>query len=154
MMTSLVHQLFGRRGRELPSLVPKVRGSAGRVILRGASKRAYSFEAMEREAAGRLVGGAVYIYARRVEPDAPHAAGVELGGAALELGYIGRTGNMAEQDAAHAQLGHFLGRSFDLLLILAIDQEAIRADIEGDLIALHRPKLNELLGSSRAAGAS
>src|SRR5256885_1830416 len=98
MMSSLVHGLFGRRGRELPSLLPKLKGNAGRVILRGLSKRAYSFEALERETALPDIGG-VYIYARRIAAGAGHAAGRDANGAGLELGYIGRTANIVLQDA-------------------------------------------------------
>ncbi len=144
MMSSLVHGLFGRRGRELPSLLSRLKGNAGQVILRGLSKRAYAFEVLEREAALPDMGG-VYIYARRIAADAGHAAGQSANSAGLDLGYIARTANMAWQDAEHERRGHFVGHAFDVVLLLPAEQEPIRIDIERDLIALHKPVLNELL---------
>ena len=144
MMSSLVHGLFGRRGRELPSLRPRLKGNAGRVILRGLSKRAYSFEVLEREAALPDMGG-VYIYARRIAAESGRAAGQDASGAGLDVGYIGRTANVAWQDAEHTRLAHFVGHAFDVVLLLAVEQEPIRLDIERDLIALHKPVLNQLL---------
>lgn len=144
MMASLVHGLFGRRGRELPSLQPKLRSNAGRVILRGLSKRAYSFEVLDREVALPELGG-VYIYARRIAADAGQAASRDGNGAGLALGYIGRTANIAWQDTEHERLAHFVGHAFDVVLLLPVESEPIRLDMERDLIALHRPVLNDLL---------
>jgi hypothetical protein len=146
-MASLVGGLLGqlkpfnRRG-----LFASAKTKTGQAVLRGASKRAYAFEVYRREAAASLWEvGAVYCYARRIAADDPAAAGRDSSGAGLRPGYIGRTGNMGRQDAEHERLRHFVGHDFDTLLILRIEEEPIRRDIERDLIARFDPVLNELL---------
>ena len=63
----------------------------------------------------------------------------------FEPGFIGRTADLGRRDAEHDLHGHFVGFAFDVVLVMRVDQEPIRADIESDLIELHRPVLNELL---------
>jgi hypothetical protein len=147
-MASLVGGLLGqlkpfrRRG---PSASGK--GRIGQVVLRGASKRAYTFEVYPREAAASFWEvGAVYAYGRR--------AGLEATVTEVQLGYVGRTGNLAWQDAEHDRLGHFIGHDFDVLLVQRIEQEPIRLDIEQDLIGQHQPVLNELLCGYKTSGVS
>lgn len=124
----------------------------GQTVLRGASRRAYSFEIYQREAAASMwnVGG-VYCYARKVTAEEPAANGPDAG---FAIGYVGRTSSMASQDAEHDRLGHFVGHVFDTLLILRIEEEAIRRDFEQDLIERYDPALNELLRGNKGAEAS
>ena len=113
--------------------------------LRGASKRAYAFEVYAREAVARLwEEGAVYCYARP-EPARTEAAG-------FQIGYIGRTSDMAHQDGEHERLQHFAGHGLDTVLLLRIAQETIRRDVERDLVALHNPPLNELIRAASRTG--
>jgi hypothetical protein len=147
-MASLVQGLFGHRSWGAARGLLKPRRKAGRAILRGLSKRAYSFEVHDRDAVAALSEtAAVYIYARAVAGTPGGAAGKDSGAGGLEFGYIGRTTNMAWQDGEHARLSHFAGHAFDVVLVLPIEEEPIRADIERDLIALYRPALNDLLRS-------
>jgi hypothetical protein len=73
---------------------------------------------------------------------------------AFEPGYIGSTANLAGREAEHDRHGHFIGFAFDVVLVLRLDQEKIRIDIEGDLIELYRPVLNELLRGYQGNGSS
>jgi hypothetical protein len=155
-MTSVVGGLlgqlkpFGGRG-----LFASSKAKLGQTVLRGASKRAYAFEIYRREAAASLRDvGAVYCYARKLAAEEPLATGRGPAGAGFAIGYIGRTGNMARQDAEHDRLGHLVGHAFDALLILRIEEEAIRRDLEQDLIALYDPALNELLRGYQGAEVS
>jgi hypothetical protein len=143
-MASLMGGFFGQfktaSGRG-PFWQPK--GKARRVILRGASKRAYAFEIFAPNDVRALwQTAAVYAYARAV---------AEGDGCGYTISYVGRTANMAQQDAEHARLQHFAGYAIDTLLLLRIEQEAIRADVESDLRALYHPLLNDLLRSDTAA---
>jgi len=123
--------------------------------LRGSSKRAYIFEVYRREAIPDLGEiGAVYVYARRAAPDAASTLPRDATGMAFEPGYIGSTANLARREAEHDRHGHFIGFAFDVVLILRLDQEKIRSDIEGDLIELYRPVLNELLRGYQGNGSS
>ncbi len=123
----------------------------GQTMLRGASKRAYAFEVYGCAAAAGLreVGG-VYCYARRIEADAAVPGGRD-NGTSFDIGYVGRTADMANQAAEHERLAHFVGHSLDTLLVLRIAEEAIRHDFEQDLIARHNPVLNDLLRGYKGA---
>jgi hypothetical protein len=123
---------------------------AARMILHGASGRAYSFEVHDRAQAMLPDGGAVYVYARRTKDAAAQASAAEASAPALDVGYIGQTPNMAWQDGEHTRLGHFTGHAFDTVLVVPIEEPAIRADLARDLIARHRPVLNDLLRSDEA----
>ena len=87
--------------------------------------------------------GAVYCYARAV----PAATSADASGAGLEIGYVGKTGDMGRQDAEHEARGDFAGYGFDIVLILRIDEAPMRADIKSDLIETFSPVLNDLLRS-------
>jgi hypothetical protein len=145
-MGSIVSTLFGNRK-------PAVKGWAtgkGKtdVVLRGQSKRAYSFEVYATDAVAALEDTpAVYIYARRV----PAGSSVASAGGGFNVGYVGRTENMSAQDAEHERLGHFAGHGFDVVLILRIAQDVIRRDIEQDLIDAFSPVLNDLLRGYKPA---
>ena len=142
-MASIVSTLFGNRKPAVRGFASK--GSTAQAVLRGASKRAYSFDVHAREAAASLEDvPAVYIYARGLPADASDRAARDAG-ARFEVGYVGRTENMGRQDAEHERLQHFAGYGFDVVLILRIEQETIRRDIEQDLIDTHNPVLNDLL---------
>jgi hypothetical protein len=123
--------------------------------LRGISKRAYLFEVCRREAIPDLGDmGAVYVYARSAPPDAGSTLPRDASGTAYEPGYIGSTAELARREAEHDRHGHFIGFSFDVVLVLRLDQAAIRSDIEADLIGLYRPVLNELLRGYQRDGTS
>jgi hypothetical protein len=150
-MASIVGSLFGNRSTTIG------RGAAGKsrsdqVMLRGRSKRAYAFEVHARAAVRALVGvPAVYIYARSVPAGSSVASTGDGNGGGFNVGYIGRTDNMSGQDAEHAQLKHFEGDGFDAVLIMRIEQDVIRRDIERDLVEAFSPLLNDLLrGTHRA----
>ena len=139
-------------------LLASSKAKLGQTVLRGASRRAYSFEIYQREAAASMwnVGG-VYCYARKVTAEEPAANAPGAGGDGFAIGYVGRTGrtgSMASQDAEHDRLGHFVGQAFDTLLILRIEEEAIRRDFEQDLVERYDPALNELLRGNKGAEAS
>jgi hypothetical protein len=140
LMGGLLGQFKTANGR---GLFGGQKGKRGRVTLRGASKRAYAFEVF---APGRVRSlwetGAVYGYGRAV-------ASAD-GGKAFEISFIGRTANMSQQDALHARLKHFVGYGIDTLLVLRIEQETIRADVEHDLRTLYNPLLNDLLRSAQS----
>lgn len=148
VMGGLLGQLkpFGGRSLFVSSKTKLGKAKLGQTLLRGASKRAYTFEVYRCEAAAWLweVGG-VYCYARGVTAEEPSATGRDAAGAGFDIGYVGRTGNVASQDAEHDRLGHLVGHAFDTLLILRIEEETIRRDFEQDLIARYDPPLNELL---------
>jgi hypothetical protein len=153
-MGSIVSSLFGNRA---PAIGRGVAGKSksDQVVLRGRSKRAYAFEVHAREAIGGLdVVPAVYIYARSVPAGSVASTGDGNGGG-FNVGYVGRTDGMSRQDAEHARLKHFEGHGFDVVLIMRIEQDAIRRDIEADLIEAFSPVLNDLLrGYNRAELAS
>jgi hypothetical protein len=78
----------------------------------------------------------------------------DAGGTAYEPGYIGSTAELARREAEHDRHGHFIGFAFDVVLVLRLEQETIRTDIEADLIGLYRPVLNELLRGYQRDGSS
>jgi|EndMetStandDraft_9_1072997.scaffolds.fasta_scaffold08651_4 hypothetical protein len=121
------------------------RGAAGQVVLRASSGRAYAFEVHPQEAVSDLAEiGAVYCYARAV-PAANCA--IDFSGAGLEIGYVGKTGDMGRQDCEHEARGDFAGYGFDIVLILRAEDTALRADIKSDLAETFSPVLNDLLRS-------
>lgn len=124
-------ELFGRRDE------------AGQVVLRSRSGRAYAFEVHPQEAVCDLAEvSAVYCYARAVP-----ATSADASGTGLEIGYVGKTGDMGRQDAEHEARGDFAGYGFDIVLILRTDEAPMRAEIKGDLIETFSPVLNDLLRS-------
>jgi len=147
MKASLVYGLAGLRSWAAARGLVKRKSRAARLVLRGLSRRAYSFQVFARDEVAALAEvGAVYIYARTL-PTHPQAAA----GNGVEFGYIGRTADLARRDAEHERLAHFAGHGFDTVLVLPIAEEAIRLDIESDLIALYRPLLNDLLRGDQPA---
>jgi len=153
-MGSIVSTLFGNRkpatGRGVAG-----NGKADQVVLRGRSKRAYSFEIYARDAVAALDDApAVYIYARNVPAGSSLATASDASGAGFNVGYVGRTDNMGRQAVEHERLQHFAGHGLDVVLILRIEQEAIRRDIEGDLIEAFSPVLNDLLRGYRRSDVS
>jgi len=123
--------------------------------LRGMSKRAYLFEVLRREAIPDLGEiGAVYVYARSAPPDAASTLPRDASDTAYEPGYIGSTAELARREAEHDRHGHFIGFAFDVVLVLRLEQEGMRSDIEADLIGLYRPVLNELLRGYQRDGSS
>ena len=150
-MASIVSSLFGSRTPAI-GRGTRAKGKSGQVVLRGRSKRAYAFEVHARDAVGALEDvPAVYIYARTVPAGSSVASTGDGNGGGFNVGYVGRTDNMSRQDAEHARLKHFEGHGFDVVLIMRIEQDMIRRDIEGDLIEAFSPVLNDLLrGYNRA----
>ena len=134
---ALVHALLGQW---MPTLGASLgRRKVGKVILHGQSRRAYAFEVHHAQAGDGLSDvPAVYIYARNQGLAAASGSG-------FSIGFIGRTENMGQRAGEHERLGHFAGHAFDSLLLLRVEHEPIRIDIERDLIEHHRPALNELL---------
>src|SRR5688572_13439623 len=109
------HQGFGGRGSAMASVMGGLLGQLrpfsgsrrlfasskaklGQTVLRGASRRAYSFEIYQREAAASMwnVGG-VYCYARKVTAEEPAANAPGAVGDGFAIGYVGRAGSMASQ---------------------------------------------------------
>lgn len=138
----------------LSSLRPKSRKGAarkeraGRNIIRGASGRGYDFEAYSVAEAAEFVGTAcVYIFARNVSANTMHAMGEDASAKDFSLGYAAVTDDLARAAARHEAAGHFKGYSFDTILTVRVGSERIRNEIVEDVIALHRPVLNDLLGS-------
>jgi len=153
-MGSIVSTLFGNRKLAIERGVTGKR-KADQVVMRGRSKRAYSFEIHARDAVAALDDvPAVYIYARNVPAGSSLAAASDANGGGFNVGYVGRTDNMGLQDAEHERLQHFAGHGLDVVLILRIEQEAIRRDIERDLIDAFSPVLNDLLRGYRRSDVS
>jgi hypothetical protein len=155
-MASLVGGLFGQlkpgSGR---GLFGGSKPKPAQVTLRGMSKRAYLFEVYRREAIPDLGEiGAVYVHARSTAADAASTLPRDATGVAFEPGYIGSTAELARREAEHDRHGHFIGFAFDVVLILRLEQDKIRTDIEGDLIELYRPVLNELLRGYQGSASS
>jgi hypothetical protein len=143
--------LSGLLGQWKPTLRRSYLGRSrvGQVILQGQTRRAYSFEVHHAPVTDAFTDvPAVYVYARK---QACAAVGEKENGADYSVGFIGRTHDLGQRADEHARLGHFTGHAFDTLLILRIPHEAIRVDIERDLIDLYRPALNELLRSYQGA---
>jgi hypothetical protein len=145
LMSALLGQLRPSRGRAAYGR------KAGRVILHGESGRAYAFEVYQ---AGGAIDdvAAVYVYARSRSPvtgqvtdQATDQAKEAVRG--FDVGFVGRTEAMGRRAQEHERLGHFVGHGFDTLLILRVAHATIRTAIADDMIARHRPVLNELLRS-------
>jgi hypothetical protein len=150
-MGSIVGTLFGNRKPEAGRGIGG-NGRGGQAVLRGRSKRAYSFEVYATDAVAALEDvPAVYIYARRVPAGSSVASAGGDNGAGFNVGYVGRTENMSAQDAEHERLGHFTGHGFDVVLILRIQHDTIRRDVEQDLIDAFSPVLNDLLRGYKPA---
>jgi hypothetical protein len=119
------------------------RHETGQVVLRSQSGRAYSFEVHPQEAVCDMAEvSAVYCYARAVPVTSADASGT-----GLEVGYVGKTGDMGRQDAEHEARGDFAGYGFDIVLVLRIEEAPMRAEIKSDLIETFSPVLNDLLRS-------
>ena len=153
-MGSIVSTFFGNRKLATARSVTGNRKSE-QVVLRGRSKRAYSFEVHARDAVAALEDvPAVYLYATNVPAGSSLATASDANGSGFNVSYVGRTDNMGRQDAEHERLQHFAGHGLDVVLILRIEQEAIRRDIESDLIDAFSPVLNDLLRGYRRSDVS
>lgn len=125
---------------------------AGRNIIRGATGRAYDLEALPiARVRGLTETPAVYIYARDLSSRSAHQLGHDATIEHYALGYIDQTADMSEAAATHEGEQHFRGHDFDVVLLVRIEQAAIRKEIVEDLIAQHRPVLNDLLGGHETA---
>jgi hypothetical protein len=155
-MASLVGGLLGQlKPGSQRGLFGGGRPKPAQATLRGMSRRAYLFEVFRREAIPDLGEiGAVYVYARTAAPQPGSALPRDANGAAYEPGYIGSTADLARREAEHDRHGHFIGFAFDVVLVLRLEQDMMRADIEADLIGLYRPVLNELLRGYQRDGSS
>jgi hypothetical protein len=155
-MASLVGGLLGQlKPGSARGLFGGGKQKPAQATLRGMSKRAYLFEVFRREAIPDLGEiGAVYVHARTAAPDATSTLPRDANGTAYEPGYIGSTADLARREAEHDRHGHFIGFAFDVVLVLRLEQEKMRADIEADLIGLYRPVLNELLRGYQRDGSS
>lgn len=124
-----------------------VKERAGRNIIRGQTGRGYDFEAYPAELAGEFDDVAcVYIFARNISADTMHKLGEDASAKDFSLGFAGETESLAAAASAHEAAGHFRGFSFDTVLIARIPQAHIRAEVVEDVIALHTPVINDLLG--------
>jgi hypothetical protein len=155
-MASLVGGLLGQlKPGSARGLFGGGKQKPGQASLRGMSKRAYLFEVFRREAIPDLGEvGAVYVHARTAAPDANATLPRGADGTAYEPGYIGSTADLARREAEHDRHGHFIGFAFDVVLVLRLEQEKMRAEIEADLVGLYRPVLNELLRGYQRDGSS
>lgn len=145
-MASVDYMLSSLRPRLQRNLAVKER--AGRNIIRGQSGRGYDFESYPADMAADLEDIAcVYIFARNISADTMHKLGEDATAKDFSLGFASETDNLAVAAAAHQQAGHFRGFSFDTVLIARIPQAHIRAEVAEDVIALHTPVVNDLLGS-------
>lgn len=117
------------------------------MILHGQSRRAYAFT-VHPAAASLEDTPAVYIYARR----RPGEAGGPAAGGDFVVGFVGHTEDIGRRAQEHERLGHFVGHGFDTLLLLDVEHETIRVAIAADMLAAHRPVLNELLRGYHDAG--
>lgn len=137
----------------LSSLRPKSRKGAsrrlrpGRNIIRGVSGRGYDFEAHSIAEMPEFDGAAcVYIYARNISADTMHALGEDATAKDFSLGFAAVTDDLARAAVDHDRAEHFKGYNFDTVLTVRVDSARIRSEIAEDVIALHRPVLNDLLG--------
>jgi hypothetical protein len=155
-MASLVGGLLGQlKPGSARGLFGGGKPKPGQATLRGMSKRAYLFEVFRREAIPDLGEiGAVYVHARAATSDANATLPRDANGMAYEPGYIGSTADLARREAEHDRHGHFIGFAFDVVLVLRLEQEKMRTDIEADLIGFYRPVLNELLRGYQRDGSS
>lgn len=144
-MASVDYMLSSLRPRLQRGLAVKER--AGRNIIRGQSGRGYDFESYPAEMASDLEDVAcVYIFARNISADTMHKLGEDASAKDFSLGFAGNTESLAAAAASHEAAGHFRGFSFDTVLIARIPQPHIRAEVLEDVIALHAPVVNDLLG--------
>jgi hypothetical protein len=155
-MASLVGGLLGQlKPGSARGLFGGGKNKPVQATLRGVSKRAYLFEVLRREAIPDLgETGAVYVYARTAAPDAAQSLPRDQVGTAYEPGYIGATADLARREAEHDRHGHFIGFAFDVVLVLRLQHEKMRTEIESDLVELYRPVLNELLRGYQGNGSS
>jgi hypothetical protein len=154
-MASLVGGLLGQLKPGSARGLFGAKNKPVQATLRGSSKRAYLFEVLRREAIPDLGEiGAVYVYARTAAPEAPQSLPRDQAGTPYEPGYIGATADLARREAEHDRHGHFIGFAFDVVLVLRLQHEQMRSDIEADLIDLYRPVLNELLRGYQGNGSS
>ncbi len=120
----------------------------GRNIIRGTSGRAYDFEAHPIASLTDLDDvAAVYIYARDVSAGEPHGRGLDATAENYHLGFAGEASDMAAAAARHESRRDFAGFDFDVVLLVRVDNEAIRKEIVEDVISFNRPVLNDLLRS-------
>jgi hypothetical protein len=144
-LASVDYMLSSLRPRLQKGLAVKER--AGRNIIRGRSGRGYDFEALPVDVAAELDDVAcVYIFARNISADTMHKLGEDATAKDFSLGFAGDTDSLAAAAANHQAAGHFRGFSFDTVLIARIPQAHIRAEVMEDVIALHSPVINDLLG--------
>jgi hypothetical protein len=120
------------------------------VVLRGKSGRAYAFE-VHRAVADAARGDvpAVYLYVREAAP----AVGAQTS-PNFAIGFVGHTEAIGARITEHERLGHFVGHGLDTLLVLWVEHAAIRTAIAEDMLAAHRPVLNDLLGGYQGAKVS
>lgn len=124
----------------------------GRNIIRGTSGRAYDFEAYDVASVEDLSEtSAVYIYARNLSAAAAHAQNRDATVEDYQIGYIGAAADLAATAEAHAETRAFAGHDFDVVLVVRVDNPRIRNEIMEDILALHRPVLNDLLRSNERA---
>jgi len=145
---ALVSALFGQlrpsRGYATPG-----RRRVPQVVLRGKSGRAYTFEVHRTVAeAARGDMPAVYMYVREAHP----AVGAQRPDFAV--GFVGHTEALGARVREHERLGHFVGHGLDTLLVLWVEHAPIRTAIAEDMLAAHRPVLNDLLGGYQGAKVS
>jgi hypothetical protein len=146
--------LFGQlRPSGARGLLGPARGKPAQTILRGRSRRAFSFEVYPAEMVPELSDfGAVYCYAR-ADAGRALAPDEDASSAGLQIGFIGHTDSFAERAAEHERLRHFVGHALDVVLVLRLEHESIRIDLARDLIEQHNPVLNDLLRSYQGADA-
>ena len=145
---ALVSALFGQlrpyRGYAAPG-----RRRVPQVVLRGKSGRAYTFEVHRAVAeAARSDVPAVYMYVRKADP-AVGALNPDFA-----IGFVGHTEAIGARVREHERLGHFVGHGLDTLLVLWVEHAPIRSAIAEDMLAAHRPVLNDLLGGYQGAKVS
>ena len=145
-MASVDYMLSSLRPRVQSGVAAKER--AGRNIIRGQSGRGYDFEAYPIAAVPEFDGVAcVYVFARNISAETMHKLGEDASADDYSLGFVGETDSLALAATRHETAGHFRGFSFDTVLIARIPQAHIRAEVAEDVALLHRPVLNDLLGS-------
>jgi len=70
------------------------------------------------------------------------------------IGFVGHTEAIGARVREHERLGHFVGHGLDTLLVLWVEHAPIRSAIAEDMLAAHRPVLNDLLGGYQGAKVS
>ena len=92
------------------------------MVLRARSGRAYAFEV---SSAGGGVGSGRRWCRLLLRARVPAAnCAIDFSGAGLEIGYVGKTGDMGRQDCEHEARGDFAGYGFDIVLILRSEDTA------------------------------